>query len=216
MRLTFYWVTATAAAIVLSGCASSPSAFNQATTNSMNKHSVVIEPISSTSVTQNWSLPSPIVLPPDVTSSIANTMVHHELKKHRTISHTINIPQTHYATLFDSVFKSWKGTPYLYGGTSRRGIDCSAFVQVVYRKVYNINLPRTTLQEVKLGVRVKKQNASLGDLVFFKTGPSSHHVGIYIKDNQFMESSSSKGVIISSLNNPYWRKHFWQVRKIKA
>ena len=108
----------------------------------------------------------------------------------------------------------WAGSPFRLGGNSRKGIDCSSLIQKVYKKVVKINLPRTTKLQVKKGYSVKKSHLKVGDLVFFKTGRSSRHAGIYMGSNQFFHTSTSKGVIISDLNNPYWRKHYWQSRRI--
>lgn len=115
---------------------------------------------------------------------------------------------------FSSVYRSWKGTPYRYGGTTRRGIDCSAFVQVGYSNVYDLALPRTTAEQVKKGKKISRANAREGDLVFFRTGRNSRHVGIYLGNSEFLHASRSKGVIISSLDNPYWRRTFWQIRRM--
>ncbi|WP_297478269.1 NlpC/P60 family protein [uncultured Photobacterium sp.] len=116
--------------------------------------------------------------------------------------------------MFNRVYRNWKGTPYRYGGSSKKGIDCSAFVQVGYSSVYKKALPRTTLQLVKKGKKVNRNNAKEGDLVFFRTGRNSRHVGIYLGNLKFMHASQSKGVIISRLDNPYWRRHFWQIRRL--
>ncbi|WP_087844962.1 NlpC/P60 family protein [Photobacterium malacitanum] len=116
--------------------------------------------------------------------------------------------------MFDGVYHTWKGTPYRYGGSSKKGIDCSAFVQVGYSSVYQKMLPRTTLELVKKGKQVKRHTAKEGDLVFFRTGRNSRHVGIYLGNSEFLHASQSKGVIISRLDNPYWKRHFWQIRRL--
>ncbi|WP_442957453.1 NlpC/P60 family protein [Photobacterium sp. S4TG1] len=126
------------------------------------------------------------------------------------IAHTLPVDNG----MFDGVYHNWKGTPYRYGGSSKKGIDCSAFVQVGYSAVYQKSLPRTTLELVKRGKQVKRNNAKEGDLVFFRTGRNSRHVGIYLGNSEFLHASQSKGVIISRLDNPYWRRHFWQIRRL--
>lgn len=115
---------------------------------------------------------------------------------------------------FVNVYDEWKGTPYRLGGTTKRGIDCSAFVQIGYSSVYQTMLPRTTGELVKMGQMVSKKQAQYGDLVFFKTGYRLRHVGIYIGNDEFMHASTSKGVIVSRLDNPYWKQAFWQIRRI--
>lgn len=111
---------------------------------------------------------------------------------------------------------NWRGTPYRYGGSSRRGVDCSAFVQMTLRDKFAIQLPRETRQQAKIGTQIDKDDLLPGDLVFFKTGSgeSGLHVGIYDTDNQFIHASTSQGVTRSSLDNVYWQKNFWQARRI--
>ncbi|MCW9718327.1 C40 family peptidase [Avibacterium sp. 21-599] len=112
--------------------------------------------------------------------------------------------------------REWAGTPYRLGGQSRRGIDCSGFVQKTFRDRFNIQLPRTTKEQVKYGIKVPKSQIQTGDLVFFKTGrgPNGYHVGIYVKDGQFLHASTKGGVIYSSLNSPYWTRTYWQARRM--
>ncbi|WP_434361686.1 NlpC/P60 family protein [Parasalinivibrio latis] len=110
-------------------------------------------------------------------------------------------------------FAEWKGTPYLYGGNSKSGIDCSAFTQHAFEQLYSLRLPRTTKAQAKAGKQVSLSEKQNGDLVFFKTGKKVYHVGVYVGDNHFMHASTSKGVILSRLDNPYWTRTFWQVRR---
>lgn len=110
----------------------------------------------------------------------------------------------------------WHGTPYRYGGMNRNGIDCSGFVYLTFRDRFSLQLPRTTKAQTDIGTRIDKEELLPGDLVFFKTGGGENglHVGIYDTDNQFIHASTSRGVIRSSLDNVYWRKVFWQARRI--
>lgn len=110
----------------------------------------------------------------------------------------------------------WRGTPYRYGGMSHRGVDCSGFVFTTFRDRFGLQLPRATRQQAKIGTEIDKDDLLPGDLVFFKTGSGENglHVGIYDTDNQFIHASTSMGVTRSSLNNVYWRKKFWQARRI--
>ena len=110
----------------------------------------------------------------------------------------------------------WHGTPYRYGGMSRRGVDCSGFVSLTFRDRFELQLPRETSQQAQIGTEIDKDDLLPGDLVFFKTGAgeSGLHVGIYDTDNQFIHASTSRGVMRSSLDNVYWRKKFWQARRI--
>jgi len=105
--------------------------------------------------------------------------------------------------------EEWYGTPYLWGGSTRRGIDCSAFTQAMYRSVYGINLPRVSREQHKPTRRVSVPSLQEGDLVFFNTrGRGVSHVGIYMGNNKFAHASSEKGVIISDLYEPYYLKKY--------
>lgn len=110
----------------------------------------------------------------------------------------------------------WHGTPYRYGGMGRGGVDCSGFVYLTFRDRFDLQLPRTTVAQTDIGTRISKDELLPGDLVFFKTGSGENglHVGIYDTDDQFIHASTSQGVIRSSLNNIYWKKVFWQARRI--
>lgn len=119
-------------------------------------------------------------------------------------------------TALKNYYKQWKGVPYAYGGRSQDGVDCSSFVQHTYDAVESYELPRTTVQQARLGMSVNRSNLETGDLVFFKTGGGSHHVGVYLGQRRFMHASSSQGVTISRLDNSYWRRHYWQSRRIIA
>lgn len=108
--------------------------------------------------------------------------------------------------------KKYIGTPYRYGGTTTSGIDCSAYTQVVFKNSGE-SLPRTTGQQFQQGKSVAKSNLQTGDLVFFNTsGRGVSHVGIYIGSNNFIHASTSQGVMISSLNDPY----YWKSRYVGA
>ena len=119
------------------------------------------------------------------------------------------------AKLYETV-NSWLGVPYKYGGTDRNGIDCSAFVGVVYREVYGVNLHRTAndmLQDVRLISRTQLRE---GDLLFFTNSKGKvSHVGIYLKDGLFAHSSTSNGVSVSQLESKYWSQHFYKGGRVK-
>jgi probable lipoprotein NlpC len=112
--------------------------------------------------------------------------------------------------------RQWHGTPYRYGGLDHRGIDCSGFVYRTFRDRFDLQLPRTTEQQTSIGSKVSRDELLPGDLVFFKTGSGDNglHVGIYDTNDQFIHASTSHGVTRSSLNNVYWRKVYWQARRI--
>lgn len=110
----------------------------------------------------------------------------------------------------------WYRTPYRYGGLDRNGIDCSGFVYLTFRDRFGMQLPRSTEDQTELGEKVDRDELLPGDLVFFKTGSggSGLHVGIYDKDDRFIHASTSQGVIRSSLENVYWKRAYWQARRI--
>lgn len=114
------------------------------------------------------------------------------------------------------VYQSWAGTPYKYGGQSKNGVDCSSFVRQTIDSVEAYELPRTTVEQARVGLAIPQADLRTGDLVFFKTGGLSHHVGIYLSRGRFMHASSSQGVTISRMDNVYWRHHYWQSRRILA
>ncbi len=125
------------------------------------------------------------------------------LRRPQAVSHALN-----------GHFSSWRGVRHHYGGASRRGVDCSAFVQLTYRDVFGVRIPRTTREQSKLGKRVSKRELAPGDLVFFKTGWFGKHVGVYAGSGTFIHASESKGVTRSSLQDHYWRKRYWKARRI--
>lgn len=110
----------------------------------------------------------------------------------------------------------WIGTPYRYGSSSKRGTDCSGFVTRVYREVYGISLSRSSHSMFGDVKRVKKDMMRTGDLVFFRRGPKSpiYHVGIYLKNNKFIHSATSGGVMVSSLKEPYYSRNFYAAGRV--
>lgn len=112
---------------------------------------------------------------------------------------------------------SWFGTPYQYGGCSTEGIDCSCFVGEVFKSVYGVTLHRTASDIQKDVSDVRRSNLREGDIVFFTNSNGKvSHVGIYLKDDMFVHSSTSNGVSISTLENNYWKSHFYKGGRHKA
>jgi cell wall-associated NlpC family hydrolase len=107
-------------------------------------------------------------------------------------------------------------TPYLWGGNSYRGIDCSAFVQTVMYQALGITLPRTSYDQSNVGMDVAKEDLKFGDLLFFDTMHKGRttHVGIYIGNGMFAQSGSSTGVAFASLNSDYYSKTFLKAKRV--
>jgi lipoprotein Spr len=111
-------------------------------------------------------------------------------------------------------YRQWKGTRHVLGGDDQDGIDCSAFVQAIYKNVFHIDLPRTTKRQLYMGTPVSRNELRSGDLVFFKPPSAPRHVGIYLNEDQFIHASKSSGVTISQIDHIYWGKYFWTGRRI--
>jgi len=114
----------------------------------------------------------------------------------------------------------WRGTPYKIGGTSKNGIDCSAFVRAMYSEVFRMDLPRTAEEQETLGAKVDRSRLQTGDLVFFRTqgmGPffKSRHVGVYLGGGEFAQASGKLGVTITRLDNAYWTKKYEGARRLE-
>lgn len=105
----------------------------------------------------------------------------------------------------------WLGTPYRLGGDSKRGIDCSKFAFKLYEKAFSTIIGNNSRNIFSMVNPVEKGELKEGDLVFFKIRSRGiSHVGVYIGDNKFAHASSSKGVMISNLQDPYWTRYFYK------
>ncbi|MDO6678785.1 C40 family peptidase [Shewanella sp. 4_MG-2023] len=110
--------------------------------------------------------------------------------------------------------QQWQGTPYRLGGLTKKGLDCSGLVYVAYQDLVGPSIPRTVQGQTSLGTRIAKSDLQSGDLVFFKTTGSGRHVGVYLSGNRFLHVSTKKGVIISSMDNVYWKPRYWFASRI--
>lgn len=114
-----------------------------------------------------------------------------------------------------NIGKKYMGTKYVWGGTTPRGFDCSGYTQYVFREA-GVSIPRTTWTQYTTGKAVSKSQLKTGDLVFFNTAGGPSHVGIYIQGGKFIHASTSQGVTITPLNDPYyWGKRYLGARRVK-
>lgn len=110
----------------------------------------------------------------------------------------------------------WRHTPHRMGGHDKQGIDCSGLTQVLYEELFGIHLPRATWQQVKKGLPVDRSKLAAGDLVFFRPPGKKGHVGIYLGKGEFLHTSTHHGVMVSHLEENYWRQCYWTARRVLA
>jgi lipoprotein Spr len=131
--------------------------------------------------------------------------------------HNIDIYNTTQPELYFEIFR-WLKTGYCYGGNSQRGIDCSHFVNMLYQKIYNKKLNNSSTAMVTQCKLLKGgvKNAAEGDLLFFKIKKKRvSHVGIYLQNKMFAHAATQTGITISSIEEPYYKKHFYKAGRIK-
>jgi len=117
--------------------------------------------------------------------------------------------------LFRFIYE-WYGAPYKYGGCVKTGVDCSCFTNNLYEAVYGRKTPRSAGDIHKECDKINTEKLREGDLVFFITnGKSISHVGVYLRANKFVHASTSKGVIISDLNEAYYKKYYHSAGRLK-
>jgi len=140
-------------------------------------------------------------------NSLKNSEIAKAIKHNKTIDNILTEAQT------------YLGTPYRYGGTTRNGIDCSAFVLSVFGAAAGLTLPRVAASQSQEGESIEKENLQKGDLIFFSHGKRISHVGI-VEDVteegevKFIHAATSKGVMISSLNDSYWGPKFRFAKRV--
>jgi len=114
----------------------------------------------------------------------------------------------------------WLGVPHMYGGADKKGVDCSGFVAILYQKVYDRKLSRSSADMLKHDCRkISRSKLREGDLVFFRTESGRkklpNHAGIYLKNDKFIHTSTSRGVMVSSLNEPYYLRTWISGGRVK-
>jgi lipoprotein Spr len=117
--------------------------------------------------------------------------------------------------LFEYI-NQWWGVPYRIGGNTMAGIDCSAFVKSLSLETYSLDLPRTSREQAEYCQEIPRSDLREGDLVFFNTSGRISHVGLYLSNNKFVHASTSVGVVISDLNEPYWAKRFAKAGRLQG
>lgn len=117
--------------------------------------------------------------------------------------------------LYDNVGQ-WMGTPYKYAGHGKNGIDCSGLVCRIINDSYNIPIAGSSRELFKQTEKINKNDLQEGDLVFFKIRKGRiSHVGVYLGKNKFAHASTSLGVIVSDLNEPYYQKYFYSGGRLR-
>lgn len=110
----------------------------------------------------------------------------------------------------------WYGTPYKYGGNTKAGVDCSNFASLTLKNVYAKTASPPCTHLFELCVAIPKKDLAEGDLVFFKIETNKvSHVGIYLMNDKFVHASTKKGVVISSLEEEYYKKYFYKAGRMK-
>ena len=150
-----------------------------------------------------------------------------ETKKKESDAEDLSAMQVKYAVLLNTqaeevknkkmfeFIDEWYGTPYRLGGTTKKGVDCSAFSQFLFASVYGCNIPRTAREQHSLTDRISRTQLKEGDLIFFNTRGGISHVGVYLQNNKFVHASTSGGVMISDIFDEYWARKFVGVGRLK-
>lgn len=140
-------------------------------------------------------------------TSLKNSEIAKAIKHNKTIDNILTEAET------------YLGTPYRYGGMTRRGIDCSAFVLSVFGAAAGLTLPRVAASQAQQGEKIEKESLQKGDLIFFSHGKRISHVGIVESvteegEIKFIHAATSRGVMISSLNDSYWGPKFRFAKRV--
>ena len=189
--------------VVLNGCSStSDISRNENDGKDLNGYKKTTEVVSTNTLTNKTSINKDNL--EAISSSLAGFMTSPEFVK--------NMEQDE--VMFK--FIEYMNTPYLWGGTSKRGIDCSAFIQTMFYQALGIELPRTSLEHSGVGVPVDNADLKFGDLVFFDTMRKGRvtHVGMYLGNGYFAHSGSKTGVAVASLDNEFYTRVYLKANRV--
>lgn len=114
---------------------------------------------------------------------------------------------------WETAAKPWLGTPYKYGGSTKKGVDCSGFVLNMYKEVRGKDMPHNAATMYDQGKKISRDDLREGDLVFFGSFWKIDHVGIYLNGDRFVHASSSRGVMISPMDDSYWKPRYQGARR---
>lgn len=129
---------------------------------------------------------------------------------------SVDLGDTHkIKQVLNQQYKDWRYVQHRMGGTSKKGIDCSGLVYRTYRSKFGFDMPRSTEYQSEIGQSIPQSKLRAGDMVFFKTGIFTRHVGMYVDKGNFLHVSKSKGVMMSNLENPYWRSAYWKAQRVQ-
>jgi lipoprotein Spr len=167
---------------------------------------VFIESISTSNATENSASNS------SNTSSAQNTTEgnienFNPVKFKYSVLMNVPVEELNNQKLIDFL-ETWYGTPYRYGGTTLEGVDCSAFSGHMMHDVFGYSLPRSSKEQYAACKKVNAKKMEFGDLVFFSTKGRISHVGVYLGNNKFAHASTSNGVMISDLNEDYFKRRW--------
>jgi cell wall-associated NlpC family hydrolase len=111
-----------------------------------------------------------------------------------------------------SQFEAWRGVRHRFGGSNRQGVDCSGLVQAIFREAFQVALPRTSQDQIRMGQRVEAGEMRPGDLVYF-LDKGGDHIGVLVADRTFLHASASRGVTLSILD-AYWWPRLKRVQRV--
>jgi lipoprotein Spr len=212
-----------------SASARHPFCLNKVFQDGKSKKKETSKTARSTSTSKTKKVASPTTKLAALTPEEENTIA--ELKNRKVIGIELSAPlQFKYAILLDipvemindnkllELIDGWYGTKYKYGGETKQGVDCSGFARAFMSSYYDVSLPRSSQEQYNASKRVKKKKLAQGDLVFFKTNGARggiSHVGVYLCNNKFVHAATSSGVMISDLNEDYYKARFASGGRVK-